>query len=143
MARRSQSPIADVMDITSKLPWWVGMSLAVVSYVVLHWFANKSLPTTGAKGAEAIYAVALPGMLRGFASFGQVVLPIVFLLGTFVSVFNGYKRKKLHTDTAQSHSANPLDEINWQDFELQVGKHFHQQGFVTKGTAGGANGGDN
>ncbi len=140
MARRSQSPIEDVMDIASQLPWWVGMSLAVVSYVVLHWYANQS-PPASAEGVDTIYAAVLPGLLRSFAAFGQVVLPIVFLIGAFVSAFNGYKRKKLHIDTAQSHSDNPLDEINWQDFELLVGEHFRQQGFVVEETAGGADGG--
>lgn len=140
MARRSQSLIEDVMDITSKLPWWIGVSLAVVSYVVLHSYANQS-PPTSVEGVDAIYAAVLPGLLRGFAAFGQVVLPIVFLIGAFASAFNGYKRKKLHKDTAQSHSVNPLEEINWQDFELLVGEHFRQQGFVVEETAGGADGG--
>ncbi len=141
MARRSQSTIEDAMDITSKLPWWVSMSLAVLSYIVLHWYANQSPPATSGEGVDAIYAAVLPGMFRGFAAFGQVVLPIVFLIGAIVSVFNSYKRKKLHIDTAQSLSTNSLDEISWQDFELLVGEHFRRQGFAVEETAGGADGG--
>jgi hypothetical protein len=36
MPRRRKSAAEDVVDIVSILPWWVGCTLAVVSYVVLH-----------------------------------------------------------------------------------------------------------
>jgi hypothetical protein len=62
----------------------VGLSLAVASYIVLHWYANQSLSATSAEGMDTIYAAVLPGFLRAFAAFGQVVLPIVtFLLLLF------------------------------------------------------------
>ena len=39
MARRRQSPAEDLLDLIAMLPWWVGVSLALVSYVLLHQLA--------------------------------------------------------------------------------------------------------
>lgn len=140
MARRSQSTIEDLMDISSILPWWAGLPLAVVSYFVLHWYANQPLPVTEG-GVDALFAAVLPGFIRALATFGQIILPAVFLVGAIISALNAHKRKKLHIDVAKSHSTNPLDGINWRDFELLVGEHFRRQGFAVEETAGGADGG--
>ena len=44
MGRRTNSPIEDVMDITSKLTWWVGVTLAAISYFALHWYTMQEPP---------------------------------------------------------------------------------------------------
>ena len=37
MARRGEtSPAEDIMDIVAMLPWWVGVMLALLSYLLLH-----------------------------------------------------------------------------------------------------------
>lgn len=141
MSRRSQSTLEDILDITSKLPWWAGLTLAVTSYLALHWYANQDPPK--ADELKGLSAVVLPSMLRGIATFGQVILPIVFLSGAALSAFNGYKRGKLYTNTAQGlfNKKNPLEGMSWQDFELLIGEHFRRQGFKVTETAGGADGG--
>ncbi|HYN60904.1 MAG TPA: restriction endonuclease, partial [Rubrivivax sp.] len=37
MARRGRtSPAEDIMDLVAMLPWWVGVVLALASYLLLH-----------------------------------------------------------------------------------------------------------
>jgi restriction system protein len=43
MARRKHSVIADVFEISSMLPWWVGVSLAVVAYLFFHHIATQEI----------------------------------------------------------------------------------------------------
>jgi len=93
------------------------------------------------QGGVALSAAVLPSFIRMLATFGQIILPVVFLFGAIVSAFNSYKRKKLYIDTVESPSSNPLDGMNWRDFELLVGEHFRREGFVVEETAGGADGG--
>lgn len=39
--RRRTSPAEDLMDVVAMLPWWAGVALAVVSYLVLHRMAGQ------------------------------------------------------------------------------------------------------
>ena len=93
MARRSQSTIEDVMEITAKLPWWVGVTLALISYIALHQYAIRELPTAG--GVNELGKVAASSLLHTLALFGQYILPFAFLVGALVSAFNSHRRKKL------------------------------------------------
>ncbi len=139
MARRNQSPVEDVIEVTSKLHWSLGVSLAVVSYLFLHWYSLQEVPV--ATGVDSLSSSIVSIFLRGMATFGQFILPFIFSLGALISVFNRRKRKKLYEDTRESTAANPLEKMSWSDFELMVGEHFRQQGFNVQETAGGADGG--
>ena len=43
MARRKQSPVEDMIEITSKFPWGVGVVLAIIAYVWLHSIAGSEV----------------------------------------------------------------------------------------------------
>ena len=57
MARRKQNPVEDLIEITSKLPWWAGMVLAIAAYIWLHSVATAE-----------VTAVAQSGKMGGFIS---------------------------------------------------------------------------
>jgi restriction system protein len=92
MAGRSQSVIEDLMDLTAKLPWWVGVMSALFSYVALHLYAIKPLPPPPA-GVGLIGEHVVSQLFQTLALFGQYVLPFAFLLGAFGSAVNSFKRK--------------------------------------------------
>lgn len=47
MARRGKtSPAEDIMDLVAMLPWWVGVVLALVSYLLLHSVAFQQVVAT-------------------------------------------------------------------------------------------------
>jgi len=51
MARRGKtSPAEDLMDIVAMLPWWVGVMLALLSYLLLHSVASQQVVTTAQPG---------------------------------------------------------------------------------------------
>jgi len=98
LARRRQNFIEDLIAITSKLPWWMGVALAIVAYVWLHNVA-----------VSEVTAVVQPGKMAGFvgqsvfktlASVGQYLLPLVFLVGAAISAIGHYKRRALHERVA-------------------------------------------
>lgn len=133
MARRKQSPFEDLIEITAKFPWWVGVVLAVVSYLLLHYFATREIAAaTNLKGFTDSIGKQL---LKTIAMFGQYVLPVAFLAGSLVSVFTRRKREALHTSAATRDGA--LEDMSWQEFELVVGEFFRQRGFKVEETGGG------
>jgi restriction system protein len=141
MARRENSIFEDTADITSKFPWWVGVSLALVSFLFLHSYAGKELPPVTVSGVDGIFKSVLPGLLHVLAFFGQIVLPVAFLLGSMASVFLNFKRTKLYDKTSRSVSQSSLDNMSWQDFEYLVGEYFRRRQFNVEETNSGADGG--
>jgi len=141
MARRANSIFEDIADITSKFPWWVGVSLALVSFLFLHSYAGKELPPVTASGIDGIFKNVLPGLLHVLAFFGQIVLPIAFLLGSMASVILNFKRTKLYDKTSRSVSHNSLGNMSWKDFEYLVGEYFLRRQFSVEETKSGADGG--
>ncbi len=99
MARRGKSSPAEVfIEIASKLPWWVSLVLAGVSYLALHAFTNQpSKPITPGHVADSM----IPAMLKGLAFACQYILPLLLGFAAVLSLFNRAK-----PDTMQSSNSS-------------------------------------
>jgi restriction system protein len=141
MARRKKTSAAeDLMDVVALLPWWAGVGLAFIAYIVLHAIAGREVVANTTPGQ--IHTVVLPSMLKALASFGQYILPLICLIGAAVSAIRRSKRETLITEVATSSATNALDGITWKEFEILVGEAFRLQGYqVTENHAGGPDGG--
>lgn len=140
MARRKKSPFEDLIEITSKLPWWVCVVLAIVAYVWLHSVSVSEITALAQPGK--IGAFVGQNVFKTLAEFGQYLLPFVFLLGAAISAYQRYKRRALHAEVATSPSSGTLNAMSWQEFEAVVGEAFRRKGYsVTETGGGGADGG--
>ncbi len=140
MARRKSSPIEDLFEITAALPWWVGIILSLIAYVVLHRYAVAEVQTVAAPGE--IGQMMTGQIIKTFAGFGQYILPILFISGAIASFFGRRKRAELVHTVGGEGSGNALRGLSWQDFELLVGEAFRMKGYsVTETGGGGADGG--
>jgi restriction system protein len=131
--RRKQSPIEDIIAVTAKFPWWVGISLAVAAYLILHAVASVpigSAPTDvkqlGESAAKQLYTT--------LALYFQYILPAVFVIGSIVSAIGRQKRKALFKRAGTGDDA--LNEMTWHEFELLVGEYFRHRGFSVKEMGG-------
>ncbi|MBL0143807.1 MAG: DUF2034 domain-containing protein [Betaproteobacteria bacterium] len=93
MARRRQSVIEDVLDAAAKLPWWLGVLLAIGTYFVFRWLAVPEPATPGSVRPPS--AVVGSSIARALALAGQFLMPLVFLGGAAISAFQGAKRKRV------------------------------------------------
>lgn len=129
-----------MLDLVALLPWWVGVSIAVVAYVVLHRMATPVQVTAVQPGQ--ISGLMAQSMISGLAYAGQYIVPLVGLAGAVMSFIRRKQRATLVTDVAQAQSANALDGMSWREFELLVGEAYRLQGYrVTETGGGGADGG--
>jgi len=135
LARRKHNLFEDLIEITSKLPWWVGVALAVAGYVWLHSVA-----------VSEVTAVAQPGkmgelvrqtLFQTLASVGQYLLPLAFLAGAGMSAYGRSKRKALHEQVVASPDRGALNDMSWQQFEALVGEAFRRKGYAVAETGGG------
>ena len=132
--------VDDLIDLVARLPWWMGVMLAVVAYLMLHRIAVQEVATKVLPGQVGGMAVQI--FWRQLASIGQYLLPLLCLAGAGVSAYSRWKRQGLVADVAQSLAADALDGMSWQQFEALVGEAFRLEGYqVTETSGGGADGG--
>ena len=122
------------------LPWWAGVALALVSYLLLHNAASQQVVATTQPGQMG--AMVAQTIWKTLASFGQYILPVVCLAGAGMSAWQRRRRQTLVADVAQSNASDALDGMTWQEFEMLVAEAFRLQGYkVVETGGGGADGG--
>src|SRR3989338_635398 len=129
MARRKRtSAFEDLITLVSRLPWWVGVLLAVAAWFIMHPIAiSHPAPF---KDPNQFAQLMVGQVFRTFAMVGQYILLVAFGLGAIGSVIGRARRRKLLADVASAtQPGKTLDGISWQQFELLVGEAFRRQGF--------------
>ena len=141
MARRKKtSPAEDLIKLVAMLPWWAGIALAVLSYLLLHQVAAQPLTAPAQPGQ--VGAMVTQSLWKALASAGQYILPVICLAAAGLSAWRRKVREGLVTDVAQSQASDALDGMSWREFELLVGEGFRLQGYqVAETGGGGADGG--
>ena len=137
--RRRTSAIEDLIDLASMLPWWIALALAVLSYVLLHPFAESPIPQ--ATGPRDFAGPLTAQLIRTGAMIGQYLLPVVFVLGAGGSALKAYRNKKLLAEAKMTPGSADLMDFSWKDFEHLVGEAFRERGFSVSETTPGPDGG--
>ncbi len=139
MARRKQNLFDVLIEFSSKLPWWVGVMLALVAYFWLHSIATSEVTTVAQSGKMGGFISQ--HLFQTLAGIGQYLLPFVFLLGATMSAYSRFTRRALHAKMATSPDRDALNDMSWQQFEALVGEAFRRKGYTVTETASGADGG--
>ncbi|HWP18052.1 MAG TPA: restriction endonuclease [Burkholderiaceae bacterium] len=138
MGRRNDGLLDALVTLSARLPWWVGVGLALASYLICHHYASQPLPTTTDVGQLGQVGVRMMG--RTLAQFGQYLLPLAFLFGAGVSWYRRRRGKALHAEAGARTDALP--GMSWGEFESLVGEYFRQRGFgVVENDGPGPDGG--
>jgi restriction system protein len=94
MARRKNSSLKIIMELTTMLPWWVGICLAVLAYFILHYVADLQL--TPAVGLEVFGTSFVKQLAVSMAGVVQYVMPVIFIFGTIGSLVQKQKKDSLY-----------------------------------------------
>jgi restriction system protein len=133
MGRKQSSVLEDLMEISAKLPWKIGVVLAIIAYFIFHYYATRASLTTNPAHLKALGKTMGDSVIHGvwttLASFLQYLVPLAFLLGSFASFSKQRRQSELHAQVANDPSTNALDKITWRDFELLVAESFRRQGY--------------
>ena len=113
--RRKTSPLEDMLDLVSMLPWWAGVAIALIGYLVLHRMAAPT-PITAVQPGQ-VGQMITHTFVVGLATAGQYIVPLIGLAGAAISVFRKKQRAALVTDVSQASSASALDGMSWREFE--------------------------
>jgi len=142
--RRKNGGAGAVTDLVAKLPWWVGVALAIAAYVVLHRLAAPAAVVPVQSPAQA-GTLAVQTIVRTMAGIGQYLLPLFCLIGAALSAYRRHERRGLVERVTRNPRHAPdhaSTAVSWQQFEKLVGEGFRRQGYAVKETgSGGADGG--
>ena len=137
MARnRKKSVFEDLIHLVSLLPWWAGLGIAAVGYVILHRLADDSGTVAAIQSGQTSHLLSRT-LLVGVANVAQYLVPVIGVVGTVISLIRKKQRTALLEDVTKADSASALDGMPWQEFELLVGEAFRLQGFRIAETGGG------
>jgi restriction system protein len=142
MARRKKtSPLEDLMDVVALLPWWAGVGLGMLSYVLLHALASQVVPPVTVTGHEGLATQGGETLTRTvwktLATVGQYVLPVVCFAGAALSALRRRQRRQLASQVVHTSASDVLDGMSWREFEMLVGESFRMQGYRVAETGGG------
>jgi restriction system protein len=141
MARRD-SMLEDAMDLSARLPWQVGVGLAIVTFVVFHVLGAGALqPHTAPKDLNALGSQVTHQLLATVAYLMQFVLPPAFLIGAAVSYFRRLRGARAVSRAAVG-GTEAISSTDHSDFELMVGAALRNAGYrVANQTLPGPDGG--
>lgn len=127
MARRKQTYLDDLIGISSKLPWWMGVALAIAAYVGLHGVALRDVSAVAQPGKMGDFVDQ--NLFQSLASVGQYGVPLVLLIGAALSVYGRSLRGTLNDPTTMGPDRGGLGNMSWQQFEFMVSEAFRRRGY--------------
>jgi restriction system protein len=129
------------MDLASRLPWYIGVALAVLSFLAFRsMVATLSASATPAAAAD-IGSFAARQLVATLAKFMQFVVPFGFLVSAVASLLRRSQARGLF-ERASDRSRRAIAEMSWAQFERLVGEAFRRRGFdVTETGGSGGDGG--
>jgi restriction system protein len=92
--RNDNSIFEDLIEISSRIPIWVSLLLAVVSYLVIHQFADVSQNSITYNEAGRLEGV-FSQLIKSIAVFLQYVIPAAFLFGILIRMVKKVKKKQM------------------------------------------------
>ena len=106
MSKRKQSIFEDLVELTAKVPWWIGALLAIVSYLILHNLA--AIKVTGSMK---------PGEFGNFV-VKQMWVTIGFLWSDSSS--RRFPHWRSYLSYQESETWNVNIQSSWESFRCQL-----------------------
>lgn len=137
MARSSF--LEDLFEIARRLPWWVGIGLALALYIFVPVVVSNFIPTND----DPVFNAVTSGGEIFITVVFRYIIPIAFVLGAIASIIEkSFSSSLLHKTRANSLlTAEPFADISWRQFEKLTAAYFREQGYYVFETQEGADGG--
>ncbi len=141
MARKKDNVLADIIALSSKLPWWAGVALGLASYVFLHRIASAPANLDPIATTQQMADRILPSLIHALSSFLQYVVPLCFFSGALFSAISAAKNKARYVNTMALGNAAAVKDLTWREFEELVAQHFRELGYTAATNTPGPDGG--
>jgi restriction system protein len=164
MVRRKKktSPLEDLLTLSSKLPWYIGVGLALLSYIIFSQFAVKPEIATGG-GMAVVSSILVPQIIFILSSVAQYLLPLIFCIAAITSFVKSFgmekelppslwvrpKNNSVSSPNESAENANKpavwsldfIKSIEWRVFEKLAVEYFKAKNYEVEETGAGKDGG--
>ena len=72
--RKRKSSAEDLLELIARLPWWVAVLLAILSFLILHQVATRQIVNTGR--IDQVGSVITKTFWKSMAMVGQYIAPV-------------------------------------------------------------------
>jgi restriction system protein len=129
------------MVVGSRLPGWVALGLAVVTFLGLHGLAHYLSLPVAAQNISDLGPSVQRALFAGIASVLQIVVPLAFVAGAVISSVKGARVRAVF-DRVAAHGTSTIGNLSWSEFERLIGEGFRRRGYAVRGNeTAGADGG--
>ena len=128
----------DLIQIGTRLPWWLGLLAAAASGLVFHALAVLLRPAAAVVGRPAdLGAVVGRGLGSSICSLLQVAVPATLLIGAAISFLKRGQARTLFSRAEQG-GLSAVRRLSWSQFERLIGEAFRRRGYEVVETGGPA-----
>lgn len=128
MARRSQSPLEELLEALTDAPWWMSIVVGGLFYAILRFAFPAIWPDP--KTMSGVFA----NMASQFAW-----LSVIFVVPAIISVFRTARKRRM---LDRQSGIESIRSLPWKQFEELLGEAYRRQGFaVIENPGKGADGG--
>jgi len=128
MIGRAKIIIDDIVFVIAKIPWWLHLLFALLSFLIVHYDVLQSALLSSESATN--HTAVISSGTYGLSLIGQYLLPFLFLLGTLIAVIYRWKRNNLYRSVLLSENSDSLNLLSIRDFKFLVGEYFTVRGFV-------------
>ncbi len=126
--KKSSNLLVQCVDLIALLPWWLSLSMALSSYVLLRDSAITSAIADSYSTNSAGHA-----LIKVASQALQYIAPVLFLMASGLSFFARQHRKDLLQNASLKQD---LSKMGWLEFELLIGEVYRRQGYKVQELGG-------
>ncbi len=127
MTRRLHSFFEEIIALVARLPWWLYLTIALLSFSFFHWYAG--LPLEQTKESSGFLERGISTGLRQAAAWAQYLVPLFVFPAALLAMYQKWKRDGLYEGIARNPSADCLNHLSRYDFQFLVAHYFRRRGF--------------
>jgi restriction system protein len=118
---QNRRPHGNPLDLVARMPWWVCIGLAALSWALIRVAGRGETP-----GADA----------PAWSGVCQVVVPLLFLGAASLSALHRHRRRVQRAAPTESTAAAGQAPMGPGEFEARVAEAFRSQGYQVTATSG-------
>ena len=135
MSATTEPTLNTFIEKVVHLPYWAGVISGLISYVVLHHFADLTVLQSSHYGHDEVSALKKSMGIPAY--FGQFFIPFICFLGAYISARRVIRQGRFFSADLE-HKTDSIRQIHWKEFKQLLTAYFTPKGFILVEAPGGA-----